>query len=510
LSKNRHKHDLTNKDKRQKGERQVTRRKDLKTARRALRQKDFYTFVFYLDTMSSKPSIPKGTRDFSTEEMLRREYIFENIKHVFRLFGYQPIETPAMENLSTLLGKYGDEGDKLLFRILNSGDFLSSLNNDDMATLEYGKLSSKICEKGLRYDLTVPFARYVVQHREEIVFPFKRYQIQPVWRADRPQKGRYREFFQCDVDVIGSDSLLNEVELIQIIDSVFCKLNMSVQIKLNSRKILAGIAEYAGLPERITDITVALDKYEKIGWEKVKEELISKGIKGSAINEFGNIVQVINRGNRDKVKLLNSILLDSKIGIEGIQELTKLLDLLDTIKINSQIIFDLTLARGLNYYTGAIIEVKSNDIAIGSICGGGRYDNLTGVFGMGGVSGVGISFGADRIYDVLNQLNLFEEVNGSSTQILVVNFGERELLFARKIIDTLHNLDVRSELYPDAVKLKKQISYADSKKIQYIIIAGEDEIKKNSITIKIMSSGEQKNIPLKELDSFVNDMIKKS
>jgi len=460
--------------------------------------------------MSSKPSIPKGTRDFSTEEMLKRDYIFETIKQVFRLYGYQPIETPAMENLTTLLGKYGEEGDKLLFRILNSGDFLSSVSDEDLLKREPGKLSSKICEKGLRYDLTVPFARYVVQHRNEIVFPFKRYQIQPVWRADRPQKGRYREFFQCDVDVIGSNSLLNEVELIQIIDDVFGKLKVAVQIKINNRKILTGIAEYAGVPEKITDITVALDKYERIGWERVKEELISTGINSDVINEFGSIIRVINKNNKEKVNFLNHILLDSSIGKEGIQELIKLLDLLDKLKLNSNVVFDLTLARGLNYYTGAIIEVKSKDVGIGSICGGGRYDNLAGVFGMEGVSGVGISFGADRIYDVLNQLNLFDDIKVSSTEVLLVNFGEKETLYALKILDLLRNLGVSTELFPDAVKLKKQMSYADSKKIPYIIIAGEDEMKNNNITIKIMSSGEQKKMPLKDLNSFVKDEIKQT
>ena len=459
--------------------------------------------------MSSKPSIPKGTRDFSTGEMLKREYIFDTIKQVFRLYGYQPIETPAMENLTSLLGKYGEEGDKLLFRILNSGDFLSSVSDEDLGKREQGKISSKICEKGLRYDLTVPFARYVVQHRDEIVFPFKRYQIQPVWRADRPQKGRYREFFQCDVDVIGSDSLLNEVELIQIIDDVFGKLKVAVQIKINNRKILTGIAEYAGVPEKITDITIALDKYEKTGWEKVKEELIIAGIKSDVINEFGSIIRVINKNNREKVNFLNHLLAGSGTGKEGIQELTKLLDLSDNLKLNSNVVFDLTLARGLNYYTGAIIEVKSTDVSIGSICGGGRYDDLTGIFGMEGVSGVGVSFGADRIYDVINSLNLFDKVKSSSTEVLVLNFGEKETQYSLKILDLLRRMDVRTELFPDPVKLKKQMSYADSKKIPYIIIAGEDEIINNDVTVKVMSTGEQKKIPLKDLSSFVKEEIKK-
>jgi histidyl-tRNA synthetase len=457
--------------------------------------------------MSSKPSIPKGTRDFSTEEMQRREYIFENIKQVFRLFGYQPIETPAMENLSTLLGKYGDEGDKLLFRILNSGDFLSSLNNDDMATLEYGKLSSKICEKGLRYDLTVPFARYVVQHREEIVFPFKRYQIQPVWRADRPQKGRYREFFQCDVDVIGSDSLLNEYELIRIIDDIFKKLRISTVIKINNRKVLAGIAAYIGESDRIIDITVAIDKFDKIGIENVNSELSSKGLSEKAISNLQPFLQL--KGNTSgKLGILNRLLSESEVGKKGITELQTLFTYIENSSLSCDIELDLTLARGLNYYTGAIIEVKSKDVNIGSICGGGRYDNLTGVFGMEGVSGVGVSFGADRIYDVMNQLNLFDNLKGSSTEVLIVNFGENETKYTLKILDQLHEMGVKTELFPDPAKLKKQLSYADSKKIPYIIIAGEDEINKNSVTIKIMKTGEQKSMPLIELGSFVNNLIK--
>jgi histidyl-tRNA synthetase len=381
------------------------------------------------------------------------------------------------------------------------------VTDEELTKRDSGKLSSLICEKGLRYDLTVPFARYVVQHRDEIVFPFKRYQIQPVWRADRPQKGRYREFFQCDVDVVGSDSLLNEFELIRIIDEVFGRLKVDVNIKINNRKILAGIAEFAGIPERITDITVALDKYDKIGWENVKAELHSKGIKNNVIKDFESIIEVINQSNEQKLIFLKRILLNSAIGLEGIHELEDLFFILGKTKIKSSIDFDLTLARGLNYYTGAIIEVKSKDVSIGSVCGGGRYDNLTGVFGMEGVSGVGISFGADRIYDVLNQLNLFDDVIVSSTQVLVVNFGEIESLYALEILDVLRNLNVRSELFPDAVKLKKQMTYADSKKIPYIIIAGEDEIISNSLTIKTMSTGEQKKISLDELSLFVKNEI---
>jgi len=456
--------------------------------------------------MSSKPSIPKGTRDFSTEEMLKREYIFESIKEVFRLYGYQPIETPAMENLTTLLGKYGDEGDKLLFRILNSGDFISSVSDEELVKRESGKLSSKICEKGLRYDLTVPFARYVVQHRDEIVFPFKRYQIQPVWRADRPQKGRYREFFQCDADVIGSDSLLNEYELIRIIDDIFKRFRISTVIKINNRKVLAGIAEIIGESARIIDITVAIDKLDKIGVENVNSELISKGLSDEAISNLQPFFR-LSGNTADKLDRLGKLLSKSETGMRGIAELLTLFTLIESNSLTCDVELDLTLARGLNYYTGAIIEVKSKDAAFGSICGGGRYDNLTGVFGMEGISGVGISFGADRIYDVLNQLNLFNDIRVSSTEVLVINFGENETSYAIKILNLLRSLNVRSEFYPDAVKLKKQVSYADSKKIPYIIMAGEDEINKNSVTIKIMSTGEQRSIPLKELGSFVKEEI---
>lgn len=456
--------------------------------------------------MSSKPSIPKGTRDFSTEEMLRREYIFETIKQVFRLYGYQPIETPAMENLSTLMGKYGEEGDKLLFRILNSGVFLSSVTDDELLKREGARLSSKICEKGLRYDLTVPFARYVVQHRDEITFPFKRYQIQPVWRADRPQKGRYREFFQCDVDVIGSDSLLNEYELIKIIDEIFGRLNVSVVIKVNNRKILSGIADFIGEAERITDITVAIDKIDKIGIDAVNAELLSKGLSAEAIAALKPVLE-LSGDTAIKLEKLSRLLAKSETGMKGIEELTVLFKYNESTQLNCTVELDLTLARGLNYYTGAIIEVKSKDVSIGSICGGGRYDNLTGVFGMDGVSGVGVSFGADRIYDVMNQLNLFESLKVSATEVLIVNFGSNETLYAISILDQLRRMGVRSELYPDAVKLKKQISYADSKKIPFIIIAGEDEIKSKSVTVKVMSTGEQKKISLDELSLFVKNEI---
>lgn len=456
----------------------------------------------------TKPSIPKGTRDFSTEEMLRREYIFETIKKVFRLYGYQPIETPAMENLSTLLGKYGEEGDKLLFRILNSGDFLSPLRDEDISKTDSSSVSSKICEKGLRYDLTVPFARYVVQHRDEITFPFKRYQVQPVWRADRPQKGRYREFFQCDADVIGSDSLLNEYELVRLIDDIFIRLNIPVIIKLNNRKILSGIADYIGSADRITDITVAIDKMDKIGIEAVNEELKSKGLTEAAVSALQPIL-LLKGNTREKLALLSNLLSMSETGREGISEMTTLFRYIESADLKAGVELDLTLARGLNYYTGAIIEVKSKDVSIGSICGGGRYDNLTGVFGLQGVSGVGVSFGADRIYDVLSQLNLFDKLHIPSTEVLIVNFGEAETNYSLKILEILRRLEVRTELYPDAAKIKKQFSYADTRKIPYIIMAGADEIAGNKITIKNMASGEQKIFELKDLESFVRMEIRK-
>ncbi len=457
--------------------------------------------------MSSKPAIPKGTRDFSTDEMLKREFIFDTIKDVFKLYGYQPIETPAMENLSTLLGKYGEEGDRLLFRILNSGDFLSSASNEDLQKRETAKLSAQICEKGLRYDLTVPFARYVVQHRDEIVFPFKRYQIQPVWRADRPQKGRYREFFQCDVDVIGSDSLLNEYELIKIIDDIFSRLKIGIVIKINNRKILSGIAECIGESSRMTDITVAIDKLEKIGLDAVNSELREKGISSSTIKKLQPIILL--KGNTEaRLSKLEGELTESVTGMKGISELKTIFSYIENGELSGRVEMDLTLARGLDYYTGAIIEVKSADVSIGSICGGGRYDNLTGVFGLEGVSGVGVSFGADRIYDVMKLLDLFDNITSSSAKVLVLNFGDDETKYALKILGLLRKLGVKSELYPDPVKLKKQMSYADSKKIPYIIIAGDEEVKNNVVTVKIMSSGEQKRILIKDLKSFILSVIK--
>ena len=448
--------------------------------------------------MSSKPSIPKGTRDFSTEEMQRREYIFDVIKKVFRLYGYQPIETPAMENLSSLLGKYGEEGDKLLFRILNSGDYLSNVTDTDLRTRDFVKLSSKICEKGLRYDLTVPFARFVTQHRNEIILPFKRYQIQPVWRADRPQKGRYREFFQCDVDVIGSDSLLNEYELLRIIDEIFVNLQLSIVIKINNRKILAGIAGYIGENNKITDITVAIDKIEKIGIAAVNNELRERGLSAAAIEKLQPIL-LLKGSNEEKLSSIEMLLVHSEIGMKGVEELKTVFGYVATAEMNASVELDLTLARGLNYYTGAIIEVKSADVEIGSICGGGRYDNLTGVFGMEGVSGVGISFGADRIYDVLKQTDKFSDIKTASSEVLVVNFGGQTIQYALRIVERLRKLSVKSELYPDAVKLKKQLAYADTKKIAYIIIAGDDEISKNAMTIKNMTSGEQELVLFESL-----------
>jgi histidyl-tRNA synthetase len=449
----------------------------------------------------TKPSIPKGTRDFSPGEMIKREFIFDTIRQVFKLHGYQPIETPAMENLSTLLGKYGDEGDKLLFRILNSGDFLSVVTTDELLKGDSGKISARICEKGLRYDLTVPFARYVVQHRDEIVFPFKRYQIQPVWRADRPQKGRYREFFQCDVDVVGSDSLLNEYELVKIIDEVFSRLRISALIKINNRKVLTGIAEVAGVSEKVNDILVAIDKIDKIGIVPVIEELKERGVSESAIAKLQPVLN-LSGDSLSKLEKLDLILAGSEVGMKGISELRTLFGYLDNSTMISAIELDLSLARGLNYYTGAIIEVKSVDVEIGSLCGGGRYDNLTGIFGMEGVSGVGVSFGADRIYDVLSGLNRFEALKADGKSVMITNFGEKELTYNLNILSIVQKLGIIAEIYPEAAKMKKQMGYADSKKITHVLIAGEDEIKNNEVTIKNMLTGEQKKIGLDEIVSF--------
>ncbi len=449
-----------------------------------------------------KPSIPRGTRDFSPVEMLHRNYIFGAIRKIFALYGYLPIETPAMENLSTLLGKYGDEGDRLIFRILNSGDFLTDMPPSLLSSGDSLSVSQHICDKGLRYDLTVPFARYVVQHRDEITFPFRRYQIQPVWRADKPQKGRYREFFQCDVDVIGSNSLLNEFEMIRIIDRVFDELNINVVVKINNRKILAGIAEIAGAGERITDITVAIDKLDKIGQEGVRQELIKRGITPEVIDR---LEPVISLGGTTATKLgkLKQMLSSSPTGIRGVEEMEELFGYLAMEPQKATVELDLSLARGLNYYTGAIIEVKAADVAIGSICGGGRYDDLTGIFGLPGVSGVGVSFGADRIYDVMLQLSLFPEDSGSATGVLVVNFGKDELPELIKITRSLRDAGIASELYPEAVKLKKQFSYADAQKIPVVIIAGSNELAAGQATVKNMKTGEQTTVPLSELLSFV-------
>lgn len=451
----------------------------------------------------SQPSIPKGTRDFSPEEMAKRNYIFDTIREVFKLYGFRQIETPAMENLSTLMGKYGEEGDKLLFKILNSGDYLKDLSNEELLEKNSTRLATKISEKGLRYDLTVPFARYVVMHRNEITFPFKRYQIQPVWRADRPQKGRYREFFQCDADIVGSDSLINEVELIQIADEVFSRFGIRVSIKLNNRKILSGIAEIIGEAEKITDITVAIDKLDKIALEKVNEELASKGIPQKAIEQLQPII-LLQGTNEEKLNTLKTVLKDSETGIQGVNELEYILNKLKIVGIRCELELDLTLARGLNYYTGAIIEVKALDVQIGSITGGGRYDNLTGIFGLSGVSGVGISFGADRIFDVLNQLDLYPKDSIQNTQVLFVNFGEKEEAHILPLILKMRQKGISTEIFPEAAKMKKQMSYADSNKIPYVAIVGENEINENKITLKDMTSGEQKSLTLEECISILS------
>jgi len=445
-----------------------------------------------------KPSIPKGTRDFTPHEMANRNYIFNTIKDVFRLYGFQQIETPAMENLSTLMGKYGEEGDKLLFKILNSGDFVSGANDTELLERNSAKLTNKFSEKGLRYDLTVPFARFVVQHQNEISFPFKRYQIQPVWRADRPQKGRYREFYQCDVDVVGSDSLLNELELIQIVDDVYRRLKINVCLKINNRKILSGIAEIIGEAEKITDITVAIDKMDKIGLDKVNEEIASKGISDEAIAKLQPILK-LSGSNYEKLNQLKTVLADSEVGMKGISELETIFGLCETMNVQTQIELDLTLARGLNYYTGAIFEVKALDVEIGSITGGGRYDNLTGVFGLEGVSGVGISFGADRIYDVLNQLKLYPETSVEQTKILFVSFGDKELLYCLPWLNTLRSKGINSEIYPEPAKMKKQMTYADNKKIPFVAIVGETEMNADKVMLKNMRSGEQELVSLDDL-----------
>lgn len=447
--------------------------------------------------MANKPSIPKGTRDFGPVEMAKRNYIFNTIKEVYALYGFSQIETPSMENLSTLMGKYGEEGDKLLFKILNSGDFLHGMTADEVANTSTLKLAAKFCEKGLRYDLTVPFARYVVQHRDELQLPFKRYQIQPVWRADRPQKGRYREFYQCDADVVGSDSLINEVELMQIVDTVFTKFGIRVQIKINNRKILTGIAEVIGEADKIVDITVAIDKLDKIGLEAVNDELRNNGISEEAIEKLQPIIK-LEGTNDEKLQVIREVLASSEVGIKGVEEAQYILDNLKGC-LKNEIQLDLTLARGLNYYTGAIFEVKALDVQIGSITGGGRYDNLTGIFGMPGLSGVGISFGADRIYDVLNQLELYPTDAMTGTQLLFINFGEKETAYCMPIARVAREAGIRTEVYPDSVKMKKQMAYANAKQIPFVALAGENEIAENKLTLKNMITGEQKLVSQEEL-----------
>lgn len=448
--------------------------------------------------MAQTPSIPKGTRDFSPEIMVKRNYIFDTIKNVFKLYGYMPLETPAMENLSTLMGKYGDEGDKLLFKILNSGDFIGNIPDNELLEKNSLKLTNRISEKGLRYDLTVPFARFVVQHQNELTFPFKRYQIQPVWRADRPQKGRYREFYQCDVDVVGSDSLLHEVELIQIVDEVYRRLNIRVRLLLNNRKILAGIAENIGYPEQLTDITVAIDKMDKIGLDNVNAELRDKGICEEAIAKLQPILN-LQGDNETKLAKLREVLKDSPIGLKGIEELTTVFDYLKALDIQTEIKLDLTLARGLSYYTGAIFEVKALDAEMGSITGGGRYDDLTGIFGLKNMSGVGISFGADRIFDVMTQLDLFPKDNTTTTQILFVNFGSREEKYCLPLLKQLRANGINAEIYPEAAKMKKQMTYADKKGIPFVALVGESEMQEGIISLKNMLSGEQSNVRTDEL-----------
>ena len=447
-----------------------------------------------------KPSIPKGTRDFSPVEMARRNYIFDTIRDVFRLYGYRQIETPSMENLSTLMGKYGEEGDKLLFKIQNSGDYFQGITDEELLSRNSLKLASKFCEKGLRYDLTVPFARFVVMHREELQFPFKRFQIQPVWRADRPQKGRYREFYQCDADVVGSDSLLYELELIQMIDTVFSRFGVRVAIKMNNRKILAGLAESVGQADRMTDITVAIDKLDKIGLDAVNAELLEKGLPQEAVDKLQPIIK-LQGTNDEKLKVIEGVLAGSETGLKGVEECRYILDKVSRTRLNNTLELDLTLARGLNYYTGAIFEVKALDVEIGSISGGGRYDNLTGIFGMPGVSGVGISFGADRIYDVLNQLNLYPEATISGTKVLFLNMGEAEADFCMQVLSDLRNAGISAELYPDAAKMKKQMSYANALGVRYVAIVGGDELAAGKVTLKDMESGEQQLLTSEELIS---------
>ena len=453
--------------------------------------------------MAQKPSIPKGTRDFSPIEMARRNYIFDTIREVFKLYGFKQIETPAMENLSTLMGKYGEEGDKLLFKILNSGDFLRGVDKALVENDDYVHLTSQICEKGLRYDLTVPFARYVVQHRNELQFPFKRFQIQPVWRADRPQKGRYREFYQCDADIVGSDSLVNEIELLQLVDEVFSRLKINITIKLNNRKVLAGIAELIGAPEKIIDITVAIDKIDKIGIDNVNAELRERGLSEEAINTLQPIL-AIDGSISERIAQLETLLASSEVGALGVKELREVVAGVEALGLRATLDLDVSLARGLNYYTGTIIEVKAQDVVIGSITGGGRYDNLTGVFGLNGVSGVGISFGADRIYDVLNTLNLYPEDARESTQVMFTNFGAAEAAVSMKMLKKMRNAGIAAEIYPDAAKMKKQMGYADNLSIPFVAIVGENEMAQNKMMLKNMTTGEQSLVSVDEAINIIS------
>ena len=448
--------------------------------------------------MAQKPTIPKGTRDFNPTEMARRNYIFDTIKDSFRRYGYLQIETPAMENLSTLMGKYGEEGDKLLFKILNSGDFLKDVNPDDLENKHLARLTNKMCEKGLRYDLTVPFARFVVMHRNDLQMPFKRYQIQPVWRADRPQKGRYREFYQCDADVVGSDSLENEIELLSLIDDVMGRFGIRSTIKVNNRKILSGIAEVIGEEDKIVDITVAIDKIDKIGIEKVNDELREKGLSEESITKLKPLL-TLSGSNEEKLTLLEGLLHDSETGMKGIAELREVIEGIDDLGHSCDVEIDVSLARGLNYYTGTIIEVKAKDVEIGSITGGGRYDNLTGVFGVSGLSGVGISFGADRIYDVLNQLDLYPQEIGTSVKVMFVNFGGEEMKASRRYVNALRRSGVSASLYPDNTKMKKQMTYANVHSIPYVAIVGETELQEGKITLKDMAAGTQQTVSIEEL-----------
>ena len=452
--------------------------------------------------MAQKPSIPKGTRDFSPAEMSRRNYIFDTIKQTFKRFGFQQIETPSMETLQTLMGKYGEEGDKLLFKILNSGDYLNKISDEELTKRDSLHLAALLCEKGLRYDLTVPFARYVVMHRDELQLPFKRYQIQPVWRADRPQKGRYREFYQCDADIVGSDSLINEIELMQMEDAVFTSFGIRVQIKINNRKILTGIAEVIGAADKIVDITVAIDKLDKIGLEKVNEELAANGISAEAIEKLQPII-TLSGSNEDKLKVIEQVLANSEIGMKGVEETRFIFNALDALKLNNEVQFDITLARGLNYYTGAIFEVTVLDTPMGSISGGGRYDNLTGIFGMPGLSGVGISFGADRIYDVLNALNLYPEDTIETTRVMFVNFGEKETACCMQLASALRRNGIAVEIYPDNTKMKKQMAYANAKNIPFVAMVGENEMATSQVSLKNMVTGEQQTVAFDELESLI-------